>query len=155
MVAVILLCQRTYLNKWGEKDWKLEIAFQLSTIKLSNKRPFKYVKKAGEEIMAFMNMNVQYFITNVVNIYVDSHSSSTYLMFYDWFVPSVIFQTKDYSFKEWLDEHVKDNDAKYVLKKYMMLVLNIANLFSIKNYKRVYLILVKLLLFCASKMQKS
>lgn len=42
LVAVILLCQRTYLNKWGEKDWKLEIAFQLSTIKLSNKRPFKY-----------------------------------------------------------------------------------------------------------------
>ena len=37
LVAVILLCQRTYLNKWGEKDWKLEIAFQLSTIKLSNK----------------------------------------------------------------------------------------------------------------------
>lgn len=117
LVAVILLCQRTYLNKWGEKDWKLEIAFQLSTIKLSNKRPFKYVKKAGEEIMAFMNMNVQYLITNVVDTYVDSHSSSTFLMFYDWFVPSVIFQTKDYSFNKWLDEHVKDDDAKYVLKK--------------------------------------
>ena len=117
LVAVILLCQRTYLNKWGEKDWKLEIAFQLSTIKLSNKRPFKYVKKAGEEIMAFMNMNVQYFITNVVDTYVDSHSSSTLLMFNDWFVPSAIFQTEGYSFKEWLNEYVNDDDAKYVLER--------------------------------------
>lgn len=117
LIAVILLCQRTYLNKWGEKDWKLEIAFQLSAIKLSDKRPVKYVKKAGEEIKEFMSKHVQYFITNVVDTYVDSHSSSTYLMFYDWFVPSVIFQTKNYSFNEWLDEHVKDDDAKYVLKK--------------------------------------
>lgn len=117
LVAVILLCQRTYLNKWGEKDWKLEIAFQLSTIKLSNKRPFKYVKKAGEEIMAFMNMNMQYFITNVVDTYVDSHSSSTLLMFNDWFVPSAIFQTEGYSFKEWLNEYVNDDDAKYVLER--------------------------------------
>lgn len=117
LVAVILLCQRTYLNKWGEKDWKLEIAFQLSTIKLSNKQPFKYVKKAGEEIMAFMNMNVQYFITNVVDTYVDSHSSSTLLMFNDWFVPSAIFQTEGYSFKEWLNEYVNDDDAKYVLER--------------------------------------
>lgn len=117
LIAVILLCQKNYLNKWGEKDWKLEIAFQLSTIKLSDKRPVKYVKKASEEITAFMNKHVQYFITNVVDTYVDSHSSCTYLMFNDWFVPSVIFQTKDYSFNEWLDEHVKDDDAKYVLKK--------------------------------------
>lgn len=117
LIAVILLCQRTYLNKWGEKDWKLEIAFQLSAIKLSDKRPVKYVKKAGEEIKVFISKHVQYFITNVVDTYVDSHSSSTYLMFYDWFVPSVIFQTKNYSFNEWLDEHVKDDDAKYVLKK--------------------------------------
>lgn len=117
LVAVILLCQRTYLNKWGEKDWKLEIAFHLSTIKLSNKRPFKYVKKAGEEIMAFMNINVQYFITNVVDTYVDSHSSSTLLMFNDWFVPSAIFQTEGYSFKEWLNEYVNDDDAKYVLER--------------------------------------
>lgn len=117
LIAVILLCQKNYLNKWGEKDWKLEIAFQLSTIKLSDKRPVKYVKKASEEITAFMNKHVQYFITNVVDTYVDSHSSCTYLMFNDWFVPSVIFQTEGYSFKEWLDEHVKDDDAKYVLKK--------------------------------------
>lgn len=117
LIAVILLCQRTYLNKWGEKDWKLEIAFQLSAIKLSDKRPVKYVKKAGEEIKVFISKHVQYFITNVVDTYVDSHFSSTYLMFYDWFVPSVIFQTKNYSFNEWLDEHVKDDDAKYVLKK--------------------------------------
>lgn len=117
LIAVILLCQRTYLNKWGEKDWKLEIAFQLSAIKLSDKRPVKYVKKAGEEIKVFISKHVQYFITNVVDTYVDSHSSSTFLMFYDWFVPSAIFQTKDYSFNEWLDEHVKDDDAKYVLKK--------------------------------------
>lgn len=117
LIAVILLCQRTYLNKWGEKDWKLEIAFQLSAIKLSDKRPVKYVKRAGEEIKVFISKHVQYFITNVVDTYVDSHSSSTYLMFYDWFVPSVIFQTKNYSFNEWLDEHVKDDDAKYVLKK--------------------------------------
>lgn len=117
LIAVILLCQRTYLNKWGEKDWKLEIAFQLSAIKLFDKRPVKYVKKAGEEIKVFISKHVQYFITNVVDTYVDSHSSSTFLMFYDWFVPSAIFQTKDYSFNEWLDEHVKDDDAKYVLKK--------------------------------------
>lgn len=117
LIAVILLCQRTYLNKWGEKNWKLEIAFRLSAIKLSDKRPVKYVKKAGEEIKVFISKHVQYFITNVVDTYVDSHSSSTYLMFYDWFVPSVIFQTKNYSFNEWLDEHVKDDDAKYVLKK--------------------------------------
>lgn len=155
MVAVILLCQSTYLNKWGENDWNLEIAFQLSIIKLSDRRPVKYVKKAGEEIKAFMSKHVQYFITNVVETYVDSHSSSTFLMFYDWFVPSAIFQTEGYSFREWLNMYVKDDDAKYVLKKYMMLVLNIANLFSIKNYKRVYLILVKLLLFCETKMQKS
>lgn len=117
LIAIILLCQRTYLNKWGEKDWKLEIAFQLSAIKLSNKRPFKYVKKAGEEIMAFMNMHVQYFVKNVIDTYVDSHSSCTFLMFNDWFVPSAIFQTKDYSFKEWLNEYVKDDDAKYVLRR--------------------------------------
>lgn len=117
LIAVILLCQKNYLNKWGENDWKLGIAFQLSAIKLSDKRPVKYVKKAGEEIKAFMSKHVQYFITNVVDTYVDSHSSNTFLMFYDWFVPSVIFQTKDYSFNEWLDEHVKDDDAKYVLKK--------------------------------------
>ena len=117
LVAVILLCQRTYLNKWGEKGWKLEIAFQLSAIKLSDKRPVKYVKKAGEEIKAFMNKHVQYFITNVVDTYVDSHSSSTFLMFYDWFVPSAIFQTEGYSFKEWLNEYVNDDDAKYVLER--------------------------------------
>lgn len=117
LIAIILLCQRTYLNKWGEKDWELEIAFQLSAIKLSNKRPFKYVKKAGEEIMAFMNMHVQYFVKNVIDTYVDSHSSCTFLMFNDWFVPSAIFQTKDYSFKEWLNEYVKDDDAKYVLRR--------------------------------------
>lgn len=117
LVAVTLLCQRTYLNKWGENDWNLEIAFQLSIIKLSDRRPVKYVKKAGEEIKAFMSKHVQYFITNVVDTYVDSHSSSTFLMFYDWFVPSAIFQTEGYSFKEWLNMYVKDDDAKYVLKK--------------------------------------
>lgn len=117
LVAVTLLCQRTYLNKWGENDWNLEIAFQLSIIKLSDRRPVKYVKKAGEEIKAFMSKHVQYFITNVVDTYVDSHSSSTFLMFYDWFVPSAIFQTEGYSFKEWLNEYVNDDDAKYVLKK--------------------------------------
>lgn len=117
LIDVTLLCQSTYLNKWGENDWNLEIAFQLSIIKLSDRRPVKYVKKAGEEIKAFMSKHVQYLITNVVDAYVDSHSSCTFLMFYDWFVPSAIFQTKDYSFNEWLDEHVKDDDAKYVLKK--------------------------------------
>lgn len=117
LVAVILLCQSTYLNKWGENDWNLEIAFQLSIIKLSDRRPVKYVKKAGEEIKAFMSKHVQYFITNVVETYVDSHSSSTFLMFYDWFVPSAIFQTEGYSFREWLNMYVKDDDAKYVLKK--------------------------------------
>lgn len=117
LVAVILLCQRTYLNKWGEKDWKLEIAFQLSIIKLSDRRPVKYVKKAGEEIKAFMSKHVQYFITNVVDTYVDSLSSSTLLMFNDWFVPSAIFQTEGYSFKEWLNEYVNDDDAKYVLER--------------------------------------
>lgn len=117
LIDVTLLCQSTYLNKWGENDWNLEIAFQLSAIKLSDKRPVKYVKKAGEEIKAFMNKHVQYFITNVVDTYVDSHSSSTFLMFYDWFVPSAIFQTEGYSFKEWLNEYVNDDDAKYVLER--------------------------------------
>lgn len=117
LIDVILLCQSTYLNKWGENDWNLEIAFQLSIIKLSDRRPVKYVKNAGEEIKAFMSKHVQYFITNVVDTYVDSHSSSTFLMFYDWFVPSAIFQTEGYSFKEWLNEYVNDDDAKYVLKK--------------------------------------
>lgn len=117
LIDVILLCQSTYLNKWGENDWNLEIAFQLSIIKLSDRRPVKYVKNAGEEIKAFMSKHVQYFITNVVDTYVDSHTSSTFLMFYDWFVPSAIFQTEGYSFKEWLNEYVNDDDAKYVLKK--------------------------------------
>lgn len=117
LIDVTLLCQSTYLNKWGENDWNLEIAFQLSIIKLSDRRPVKYVKKAGEEIKAFMSKHVQYFITNVVDTYVDSHSSSTFLMFYDWFVPSAIFQTEGYSFKEWLNEYVNDDDAKYVLEK--------------------------------------
>lgn len=117
LIDVTLLCQSTYLNKWGENDWNLEIAFQLSIIKLSDRRPVKYVKKAGEEIKAFMSKHVQYFIINVVDTYVDSHSSSTFLMFYDWFVPSAIFQTEGYSFKEWLNEYVNDDDAKYVLEK--------------------------------------
>lgn len=117
LIDVTLLCQSTYLNKWGENDWNLEIAFQLSIIKLSDRRPVKYVKKAGEEIKAFMSKHVQYFITNVVDTYVDSHSSSTFLMFYDRFVPSAIFQTEGYSFKEWLNEYVNDDDAKYVLEK--------------------------------------
>lgn len=117
LIDVTLLCQSTYLNKWGENDWKLEIAFQLSAIKLYDRRPVKYVKKAGEEIKAFMSEHVQYFITNVVDTYVDSHSSSTFLMFYDWFVPSAIFQTEGYSFKEWLNEYVNDDDAKYVLER--------------------------------------
>lgn len=117
LIDVTLLCQSTYLNKWGENDWKLEIAFQLSAIKLYDRRPVKYVKKAGEEIKAFMSEHVQYFITNVVDTYVDSHSSSTFLMFYDWFVPSAIFQTEGYSFKEWLNEYVNDDDAKYVLRR--------------------------------------
>lgn len=117
LVDVTLSCQSTYLNKWGENDWNLEIAFQLSIIKLSDRRPVKYVKKAGEEIKAFMSKHVQYFITNVVDTYVDSHSSSTFLMFYDWFVPSAIFQTEGYSFREWLNKYVKDDDAKYVLRR--------------------------------------
>ena len=117
LIDVTLLCQSTYLNKWGENDWNLEIAFQLSIIKLSDRRPIKYVKKAGEEIKAFMNKHVQYFITNVVDTYVDSHSSSTLLMFNDWFVPSAIFQTEGYSFREWLNKYVKDDDAKYVLRR--------------------------------------
>lgn len=117
LIDVTLLCQSTYLNKWGENDWNLEIAFQLSIIKLSDRRPVKYVKKAGEEIKAFMSKHVQYFITNVVDTYVDSHSSSTFLMFYDWFVPSAIFQTEGYSFREWLNKYVKDDDAKYVLRR--------------------------------------
>lgn len=117
LIDVTLLCQSTYLNKWGEKDWNLEIAFQLSIIKLSDRRPVKYVKKAGEEIKAFMSKHVQYFITNVVDTYVDSHSSSTFLMFYDWFVPSAIFQTEGYSFRVWLNKYVKDDDAKYVLRR--------------------------------------
>lgn len=94
LIDVTLLCQSTYLNKWGENDWKLEIAFQLSAIKLYDRRPVKYVKKAGEEIKAFMSEHVQYFITNVVDTYVDSHSSCTYLKFNDWFVPSAIFKLK-------------------------------------------------------------
>lgn len=117
LIDVTLLCQSTYLNKWGENDWNLEIAFQLSIIKLSDRRPVKYVKKAGEEIKAFISKHVQYFITNVVDTYVDSHSSSTFLMFYDWFVPSAIFQTEGYSFREWLNKYVKDDDAKYVLRR--------------------------------------
>lgn len=117
LIDVTLLCQSTYLNKWGENDWNLEIAFQLSIIKQSDRRPVKYVKKAGEEIKAFMSKHVQYFITNVVDTYVDSHSSSTFLMFYDWFVPSAIFQTEGYSFREWLNKYVKDDDAKYVLRR--------------------------------------
>ena len=117
LIDVTLLCQSTYINKWGENDWKIEIAFQLSAIKLYDRRPVKYVKKAGEEIKAFMSEHVQYFITNVVDTYVDSHSSSTFLMFYDWFVPSAIFQTEGYSFKEWLNEYVNDDDAKYVLER--------------------------------------
>lgn len=117
LIDVTLSCQSTYLNKWGENDWNLEIAFQLSIIKLSDRRPVKYVKKAGEEIKAFMSKHVQYFITNVVDTYVDSHSSSTFLMFYDWFVPSAIFQTEGYSFREWLNKYVKDDDAKYVLRR--------------------------------------
>ena len=117
LIDVTLLCQSTYLNKWGENDWNIEIAFQLSIIKLSDRRPIKYVKKAGEEIKAFMNKHVQYFITNVVDTYVDSHSSSTLLMFNDWFVPSAIFQTEGYSFREWLNKYVKDDDAKYVLRR--------------------------------------
>lgn len=117
LIDVTLLCQSTYLNKWGENDWNLEIAFQLSNIKLSDRRPVKYVKKAGEEIKAFMSKHVQYFITNVVDTYVDSHSSSTLLMFNDWFVPSAIFQTEGYSFREWLNKYVKDDDAKYVLRR--------------------------------------
>lgn len=117
LIDVTLLCQSTYLNKWGENDWNLEIAFQLSIIKLSDRRPVKYVKKAGEEIKAFMSKHVQYFITNVVDANVDSHSSCTYLKFNDWFVPSAIFQTEGYSFREWLNKYVKDDDAKYVLKK--------------------------------------
>lgn len=117
LIDVTLSCQSTYLNKWGENDWNLEIAFQLSIIKLSDRRPVKYVKKAGEEIKAFMSKHVQYFITNVVETYVDSHSSSTFLMFYDWFVPSAIFQTEGYSFREWLNKYVKDDDAKYVLRR--------------------------------------
>ena len=117
LIDVTLLCQSTYLNKWGENDWNLEIAFQLSIIKLSDRQPVKYVKKAGEEIKAFISKHVQYFITNVVDTYVDSHSSSTFLMFYDWFVPSAIFQTEGYSFREWLNKYVKDDDAKYVLRR--------------------------------------
>ena len=117
LIDVTLLCQSTYLNKWGENDWNLEIAFQLSIIKLSDRRPVKYVKKAGEEIKAFMSKHVQYFITNVVDTYVDSLSSSTLLMFNDWFVPSAIFQTEGYSFREWLNKYVKDDDAKYVLRR--------------------------------------
>lgn len=117
LIDVTLLCQSTYLNKWGENDWNLEIAFQLSIIKLSDRRPVKYVKKAGEEIKAFMSKHVQYFITNVVDAYVDSHSSCTYLKFNDWFVPSAIFQTEGYSFREWLNKYVKDDDAKYVLRR--------------------------------------
>lgn len=117
LISVILLCQRTYLNKWGENDWNIEIAFQLSIIKLSDRRPVKYVKKAGEEIKAFMSKHVQYFIANVIDTYVDSHSSSTLLQFYDWFVPSAIFQTEGYSFREWLNKYVKDDDAKYVLRR--------------------------------------
>lgn len=117
LIDVTLLCQSTYLNKWGENDWNLEIAFQLSIIKLSDRRPVKYVKKAGEEIKAFMSKHVQYFITNVVDAYVDSHSSCTYLKFNDWFVPSAIFQTEGYSFREWLNKYAKDDDAKYVLRR--------------------------------------
>lgn len=117
LISVILLCQRTYLNKWGENDWNIEIAFQLSTIKLSDKLPVKYVKKASEEIKVFMSKHVQYFIANVIDTYVDSHSSSTLLQFYDWFVPSAIFQTEGYSFREWLNKYVKDDDAKYVLRR--------------------------------------
>lgn len=117
LIDVTLLCQSTYLNKWGENDWKLEIAFQLSAIKLYDRRPVKYVKKAGEGIKAFMSEHVQYFITNVVDTYVDSHSSCTYLKFNDWFVPSAIFQTEGYSFGEWLNEYVKDADTKYVLRR--------------------------------------
>ena len=117
LIDVTLLCQSTYLNKWGENDWNLEIAFQLSIIKLSDRRPVKYVKKAGEEIKAFMSKHVQYFITNVVDAYVDSHSSCTYLKFNDWFVPSAIFQTEGYSFREWLNKYVKDDDAIYFLRR--------------------------------------
>lgn len=117
LVAMALLCQTSYIQKWGEKDWDIRIAFQLSDIKVSKKRPYKYVKKASEEILMFMNEHVQYFIDNVVDIRSIGFSSKqdSILSLKDWFVPSAIFLRDEYTFKEWLAEKIVDEDTKYVM----------------------------------------
>ena len=119
LINTTLLCQSAYFKQWEEDNWSIVIAFQLSAIKEPKKNPHKYIAKASEEILKFMNGHVQYFIDNVVNVDTSSIPSQRYtiLSINKWFNPAAIFPIDGYSFEKWIEEKVHDEDTKLVLKR--------------------------------------
>lgn len=119
LVSTTLSCQSAYFNKWEEDNWNIVIAFQLSAIREPKKNPYKYITKASEEILKFMNEHVQYFIDNVVNVNTFGMPSqkNIILSINKWFNPAAIFPIGEYSFENWIEEKVHDEDTKCVLKR--------------------------------------
>lgn len=117
-VAMALWAQRCYLNKFGEKDWSLPYAFQLSNIKQSISSQTEVDVCARKELKAFMQQHADYVAKNVVDTIVDKnkkHKNVT-LSFNDSFLPYSFFPVEEYTFENWVDECIEDEDAKYVLK---------------------------------------
>lgn len=119
LVSTTLLCQSAYFKQWEEENWNIVIAFQLSAIKEPKKNPHKYITKASEEILKFMNEHVQYFIDKVVNVDTSGIPSHKYTIFSikKWFNPAEIFPIDGYSFEKWIVDKVHDEDTKNVLKR--------------------------------------
>lgn len=119
LVSTTLLCQSAYFKKCEEDNWNIVIAFQLSSIKEPKINPHKYITKASEEILKFMNGHVQYFIDKVVNVDTSGVPSQRYtiLSINKWFNPAEIFPIDGYSFEKWIEEKVHDEDTKIVLKR--------------------------------------
>lgn len=118
LITIALLGQRSYFNQYGMNGWNIQIAFQLSDIKSSEKRPYKFVKSASKSLIEFMTNHSVKIVANVIKITIGGFNEDRYsaLTFYDWFVPTAIFEAPD-SFEKWIEREINDTSTKYVLKK--------------------------------------
>lgn len=86
--------------------------------KSSEKRPYKLVKSARKSLVEFMTSHKDDIVANVIKISTGGFNKDKYstLTFYDWFVPTAIFDVSD-SFEKWIESQINDSSTKYVLKK--------------------------------------
>lgn len=118
-VELAIWCQRTYFTKFGEEDWNLNYALELSDIKIGKGNKFIVVDEAKIELKAFMELHAEYFARMIVFANVSRKPAPRTITFgfIEKFNPYHFFPIDGFVFKDWVNDCIDDEDTRFVLNR--------------------------------------